>query len=81
MHLVYTGCGPVTVSHWIGHCNIQIAMLSWPALRSANSQQYEVPRTEMKFEEQAFSFSGPAAWNAPTPDYIIYWHFYYVITT
>ena len=38
------------------------------SLRSASSQQYEVPRTKLKFGERSFSFAGPAAWNALTPE-------------
>jgi len=31
-------------------------------------QQYDVPRTTLKFGERAFLFTGPAAWNALIPD-------------
>jgi len=43
-------------------------MSSRQALRSANSQRYEVPRTKLKFGERAFSFAGPSAWNSLPSD-------------
>ena len=35
-----------------------------PNLRSCNSNTFIKPRTRTKFAERAFSFAGPAAWNA-----------------
>jgi len=37
-------------------------------LRSASSQQFEMPRTTLKFGERTFSLAGPAAGNALNPD-------------
>jgi len=36
-------------------------------MRSASSQQHEVPQTTLKFGKRVFSFAGPAVWNAITP--------------
>jgi len=43
-------------------------MSSGQALRSANSQRYEIRRTKLKFGERAFSFAGPTAWNSLPSD-------------
>ena len=64
MHQVHTGRGPSYLS------NLVTATANLPsrqALRSASSNRYEVPRTRLKFEERAFSFAGPSAWNSLAP--------------
>jgi len=35
-----------------------------PALRSAVSTDYVVPRLHTKFGERSFSYAGPVAWNS-----------------
>jgi len=54
-----------------GRCPSYLADMFQPAdtpsrplrLRSADSSSYVKPRLRTKFEERAFSHSGPAAWN------------------
>jgi len=65
MHQVHTGCSPSYMSNLV----TATANMSYrQALRSANSQRYEVPRTKLKFGERAFSFAGPTAWNSLPSD-------------
>jgi len=65
MHYVHIGCSPAYLTESVTATS---ALPSRRGLRSAGSQQYEVPRTTQKFEERTFSFAGPAAGNALTPD-------------
>jgi len=65
MHQVHNGCSPFYMSNLVkATANIS----SRQALRSANSQRYEVPRTKLKFGERAFSFAGPTAGNSLPSD-------------
>jgi len=54
MYQVHTGCSPSYLSNLV---TATANMSSRQALRSANSQRYEVPRTKLKFGERAFSFA------------------------
>jgi len=65
MHQVHTGCSPSYLSNLV---TATANMSSRQALRSANSQRYEVPRTKLKLGERAFSFAGPSAWNSLPSD-------------
>jgi len=54
MHQMHSGCSPSYMSNLVTEtANIS----SRQALRSANSQRKEVPRTKLKFGERAFSSS------------------------
>jgi len=61
MHLVHTGRSPEYLSTLVTATS---NLSSRRILRSADSQRYEIPRTSLKFEERAFSFAGPSAWNS-----------------
>jgi len=65
MHQVHSGCSPSYMSNLV---TANANMSSRQALRSANSQQYEVFQTKLKFSERAFSFAGPSAWNSLPSD-------------
>ena len=64
MHLVHIGCSPAYLSELVTATS---ELPSRRSLRSANTQQYEVPLTKLKFGERSFSFAGPVAWNSLTP--------------
>jgi len=65
MHQVHNGCSPSYMSNLV---TATANMSSRQALRSANSQRNEVPRTKLKFDERAFSFAGPSARNSLPSD-------------
>jgi len=65
MHLVHIGCSPAYITELVSATS---ELPSRRSLRSASSQRYEVPLTKLKFGERLFSFAGPAAWNALTPE-------------
>jgi len=65
MHLVHSGCSPSYMSNLV---TATANMSSRQALRSSNSQRYEVPGTKLKFGERAFSFAGTSAWNSLPSD-------------
>jgi hypothetical protein len=65
MHLVHIGCSPAYLSELVTATS---ELPSRRSLRSANTQQYEVPLTKLKFGERSFSFAGPVAWNSLTPE-------------
>jgi len=61
MHLVHIGCSPAYLTELV-------TTTSRRGQRSASSQQFKVSRTKLKFGGRVFSFAGPAAWDALTPD-------------
>ena len=40
------------------------SLISRSRLRSTSSIRYKVPRTQLKFEDRAFSMAGHIAWNS-----------------
>lgn len=64
MRQVHTGCAPSYLSDLV---TATADLASRQALRSASGKRYEVPRTRLKFDERAFSFAGPSAWNSLPP--------------
>jgi len=64
MHHLHTGRSPSYLADVVE----PVSKKSARRLRSTDSSCYSTPRLRTKFGERAFSFSGPAAWNALPTD-------------
>jgi len=61
MHAIANKEAPIYLQGLVQHVNETVSRSN---LRSSDSNTFIKPRTRTKFAERAFSFAGPAVWNA-----------------